>query len=394
MSSFLLKLLKRFSAFLGLEKGLAYVTVGNVISTGLGAVLWFMLAAITSAEDYGNLNYYISIATITTAFGVLGFDSTLTTFLAKGMTKMKSESCTLVMLVGIIISLTLYLTSFSLSVIMIFLGMAFFTLSTAETLGRHLYKEFMLILIIQRVVTLVAVPILLLTYGVDGALYGFALSYFPLSYRFIAALKKFELRFPLIKQNKKFFFHSYAVGVSRTAAHFSDKLFIMPFYGSVLLGHYQFGIQVLTVIALLPIILYNFLLPQESSGNIKNRKKLLVLGTGFSLVLTTILIITIPYFVSVFFPQFEDAILSTQILLLAGTPMTLVSILSAVFFGENKSFPVFLSSGLFLAIQYGLIIGLGDLYGLEGLAISTVTAYVIQVMCMILMRFKYRQHNN
>ena len=51
-----------------------------------------------------------------------------------------------------------------------FLGMLFFSLSTAELLGRHRYKEFMYVMVIERTISLFAVPILFWLYGVDGAL--------------------------------------------------------------------------------------------------------------------------------------------------------------------------------------------------------------------------------
>lgn len=361
----------------GLDKGLAFVTIGNLVSAGLGALLWFILASQMTAESYGSLNYYISIATILTAVGILGFDSTLTTFVAKGLSKMISEAGSLVLLTGIALAVAISLALGSISVGLILIGMLFFTLSTAEILGRRLYKEFMIVMISQRVVTLIAVPFLFIFYGVDGALYGYAISYLPLSYRFFLSLRQLNFSLSTLRPNKKFFLNSYAFGISRTLVHFSDKLIILPFFGLALLGYYQFGLQMLTVVSIIPTIVYNYLLPQEAS-NSRNSSKLQVLGVFVSVAIVAILIGSTPMIVTNLFPQFWNAITSTQVVLIAGIPLTIVSIYSSKLLAREKSLHVSISSGLFLGVQYGLLMSLGSLIGLVGLSLATVLAAVSQ----------------
>jgi hypothetical protein len=53
----------------------------------LAALLWFILADGITAADYGSLNYYISLAFIFTSLGIMGFDTTLATFVAKSICK-------------------------------------------------------------------------------------------------------------------------------------------------------------------------------------------------------------------------------------------------------------------------------------------------------------------
>lgn len=361
----------------GLDRGLAFVTIGNLVSAGLGAVLWFILATQMTAESYGSLNYYISIATILTAVGILGFDSTLTTFVAKGLSKMISEAGSLVLLTGIALTVAISLALGSISLGLILVGMLFFTLSTAEILGRRFYKEFMIVMILQRVVTLIAVPFLFIFYGVDGALYAYAISYLPLSYRFFLSLRQLNFSLSTLRPNKKFFFNSYAFGVSRTLVHFSDKLIILPFFGLALLGYYQFGLQMLTAISIIPTIFYNYLLPQEASNN-RNSSKLQLLGVLVSAIIVVILMVLTPLIITNLFPQFEDAITSTQIVLITGVPLTIVSIYSSKLLAREQSLHVSISSGLFLAVQYGFLISLGSLIGLVGLSLATVLASISQ----------------
>jgi O-antigen/teichoic acid export membrane protein len=383
--------MKRFIRFfysLDLEKGLVFVTIGNFVSISLGTVLWFVLAVQMTANNYGSLNYYISIVTIFTSIGIMGLDTTLTTFVAKGVHKMVSESISIVLISGIVFSTILSLIFMSLPLILTFLGQMFFVLSTSEMLGRHHYKEFMIVLIIARLITLASIPLLFDIYGVNGALYGYAISFLPLSYRFFISLRKFNLSLSTLRPIKRFFFHSYALGIFKHLVYFSDKLIIMPLFGFGILGYYQFGIHMLTIVSIIPIILSNYLLPQEAGNKNIKGKKLERLGIFSSLTITIFLIILTPIIITNLFPSFENAILSTQIILLAGIPFTMVAIFNSLLLAREKSFHVFVASGIFLVMQYALIASLGSLYGLIGLSLSMVIASITQTAYLYLMKRK------
>jgi O-antigen/teichoic acid export membrane protein len=359
---------------IGSQRDLGYVTIGNLVSTALGALLWFILASLMVAANYGDLNYHISIATILTAIGILGFDFTLTTFLAKGFHRFAYEANTLVALSGVLLFFLVLLGFNSLSTGLILLGMMFFTLSTAELLGKNRYREFMMVMVLQRVITLISVPTLYNLMGVDGALYGYALSYLPLSYRFFFTLRRMTLSFNVLRSNKKFFLHSYGTGISRTLVHFSDKLIIVPIFGLAIVGYYQFGLQMLTLVSIVPTIMYNYLLPQEASGRANSPHIVKVLGVTVSIIISIVLIILTPFLVQTLFPQFRSSILATQIVLLAGPLLTLSSIQSTTLLARNQSRDVLISAGAFLGVQYSLLALLGSLFELPGLSVATVAA--------------------
>ena len=92
-----MNIVQRILRSLGVDKGLAYVTFGNFLYTSLGAVLWFYLTSILAANVYGKLNYDIAIATVLTAIGIMGFDTTLTTFVAKGASRMFPQAALLIL---------------------------------------------------------------------------------------------------------------------------------------------------------------------------------------------------------------------------------------------------------------------------------------------------------
>lgn len=375
---------KKLFSFLGLERGLVYVSVGNLISTGLGAVLWFILASQMNAHDYGSLNYYIAIVSILTSIGILGFDSTLTTFLAKGILNMLPEAGMLVLISSVILAIVLFLNFISIPVCLLLLAMIFFTFSTAEILGHQSYKEFMIIMIIQRVLTLILVPLLFYIYGIEGAILGFAFAHLPVSYRFFMASKKFRFSFSTLRPNKKFFLHSYVLGVSKTLPYFSDKILIVPLFGAAIAGYYQFGVQMLTVTSIIPVILYSYLLPRQAGGDTQSFKKTGILGIVLCAIIIIVLIILMPTIVNHLFPAFKNAIYSSQVILLAGLPFTVVAIVNSSLMAKERSIHVAVAAGLFLVTQFALIATIGSHFGLLGLSISMVIAASVQAAYLYL----------
>jgi O-antigen/teichoic acid export membrane protein len=376
---------RKLFSFLGLERGLVYVSIGNLISTGLGAILWFILASQMQAHDYGSLNYFIAIVSILTSVGILGFDSTLTTFLAKGIRAMVPEAGTLVLLFSAVIAIILFLIFHSISVSLLLLVMIFFTFSTAEILGNQSYKEFMVVMIVQRVLTLILVPLLFHFQGIEGAILGFAFSHLPVCYRFFLAMRQFRMFISTIQPIKKFFLHSYMLGISKTLPYFSDKIIIVPLFGTAVAGYYQFGIQMLTVTSIIPVILYSYLLPRQAGGgDISSSKKTGILGIVTCSVIILFLVILMPTIVNNLFPSFKNAIYSSQIILLAGLPFTIVAIINSMLLAKERSIHVAIAAGLFLVTQYTLIITVGTYFGLLGLSISTVIAAIVQAMYLYL----------
>lgn len=369
---------------LGIDRGLAYVSVGNFLYTSLGALLWFFLASMMQVSEYGNLNYQISIAAVLTSIGLMGFDTTLTTFVAKGISRMIPQSSFLVLLAGIVVSLIVYIVFHSWPLVFLLLSAIFFSLASAEVLGRHMFREFMLMLVIQRILTLILVPLLFFQFGVDGAVIGFAIAHIVMAYRFFISLSKMDVSISTIVPIKKYFAHSYALGISKTLPYFSDKLLILPLYGLSMLGYYQFGVQMLTVTSIVPVILYNYLLPKVAGGGKESTIKTIWLGIGSSLIITVLLIVLMPYVVSHLFPNFKDAIVSSQVILLAGVPLSAIAIITSILMAEEKSVNVVISAAVFLSTQYLLIAVLGGHFGQVGLSVATVVAATIQCSYLLI----------
>jgi O-antigen/teichoic acid export membrane protein len=392
-SNFIITLANKVVFALGIDKGVSYVSIGYIFYTVFGGVLWFILAAEMPANDFGILSYYFSIAVILGAISILGFDSTLTTFLAKGVKKMLSESVFLTSAAALIISIILAISFKSLPIILIFLSPLFFTLSLAEILGKRLYKEYMIMLIIQRVLSLIFVPALFASHGIDGAMYGYSISYLPLCYRFFISLRTISFSVSTLRPIKNFLFHSYALGILRSLVVFSDKLIIAPLFGIIILGYYQLGIQILMTVSVLPVILSHYLLPQQAANKNENVKKIERLGLVLSVLITVFLIYLTPFIISNLFPRFEVAQTSTQIVLIAGIPLSLTAVLSSYFMARQNSLDILIASGIFLGTEYALIAVLGQWYGLVGISLSPVLAASAQALFLFVMKRRITKPN-
>ncbi len=392
-SNFIITLANKVVFALGIDKGVSYVSIGYSFSIVMGGILWFILAAEMPANDYGALNYLISITAIFCSIATLGFDLTLTTFLAKGATKVLSESVFLTSAAALVISIIIAILFKSLVMILMFLGPLFFILSLAEILGKRLYKEYMIMLITQRALSLIFIPALFASHGIDGAMYGYSVSYLPLCYRFFISLRTITFSVSTLRPIKNFLFHSYALGISRSLVVFSDKLIIAPLFGIIILGYYQLGVQILMTVSVLPVILSHYLLPQQAANKNENVKKIERLGLVLSVLITVFLIYLTPFIISNLFPRFEVAQTSTQIILVAGIPLSITAVLSSYLMARQKSLDILIASGIFLGTEYALIAVLGQWYGLVGISLSPVLAASAQALFLFVMKRRITKPN-
>jgi O-antigen/teichoic acid export membrane protein len=375
----------------GFEKNLGYVTIGNIVNIVLGAVLWFFIASQLNAVEFGSLNYDISIATLLSSLGIMGFDTTLTAYVAKGVNKMIYESAFLLLVSSGIIAVVLVILYPSIPVILLVVSMIFFTLIEAENLGKHLFKRYMWIMIFQRVIALVSIPLLSQLIGVEGALYGFALSYWSVSFDFFRYLRNIKVSISTILPIKKYFFHSYMLGISKLLPYFWDKIIILPFFGFAMVGYYQFGVQILTIVSILSFILYGYILPHEAKAKGGSTlKKFTLLGFFLAVILVAILIMLVPYAVTALFPNFITTIPSVQIILLAGIPLTITAIYNSVHMAHGSSkYPV-IGTIWYLSCQTAGIIILGELWGVIGLSLATTIASTVQCVYLVLNEYRIR----
>jgi hypothetical protein len=82
------------------HKGLVYITAGNLLGSALTGTFWLLLASIQSAHEYGVTNYEISLASLFASAALLGLNTTVVTYLAKGTRKINVQANQLILISG------------------------------------------------------------------------------------------------------------------------------------------------------------------------------------------------------------------------------------------------------------------------------------------------------
>ena len=392
MSRFM-NLFSRLLKFIGLDKGLVSVAGGNTIASITGAVFWLFIATLMSTEDYGHLNYYLSIAFLFGSLSMLGLGTTVTTFLSKGEEDVRYQANLLVIFSNCAISVLLILLINHLSIVLLLIGVSFFGMSQAEYLGRRNYKKYSYVTIVQR---LLNVPLALLLYfiiGVDGIILGYAVSTLLFSYNFFKSFKGFKPKFSYLKQKIPFIVHSYSLNISANVTSNVDKLLIAPLFGFGILGLYQIGFQFLIFLSIIPTSLFQFLLPQEAARI--QQKKIVIKGLIIAVVISTLFFIAIPAIITFIFPHFKESVEVSQIMIFGIIPLTLNMIMYSRFLEGEKSKAVFISSCVRVSALLILIFFLGSNYGLAGLGFATLISLSLESISLLIMsRFQHNKKNS
>ena len=379
MTNFFRKITALFVRF----KDLTVIGASNIIVSAIGGLFWIVLATLMDAEAYGEIGYYLSIASIVGVSATLGASNTIMVYTAKGE-KLQKSFLYLVGTSGIISSIIIFLLLQNLGVSIFVLGYVIFNLIISETLGKKLYIKYSKIIITQRVLMVGLALALFFGIGVDGVIIGIGLSFLPFSIIIYKNFNESKFSWLQLKEKKKFIANSFTLDISKVFSSHIDKLIIAPIFGFAILGNYYLGIQIFNLLIMLPGAAYYYTLPQDASGRSNPKlKKVVYAGSG---ILALLGIFLAPVLIPYLFPKFLDAIIVIQILSIAVVPKTVTFMYMSEFMGNEKVRTVVIGSMIFIAIQIPLIFILGDLYGILGIATSLVLASAAEAGYLVVIK--------
>jgi len=358
------------------DVGLVYIALGGLGSTFLGAFFWFILASILEVKNYGLVNYYIALASIFAGLGAMGLNTTVTTYLAKGEREVLHEANSLTLISGLV--LAIILSVFQWGSGLLSATMIFFAMTLAEMLGRKMYREYAFLSIGQRLAQITLSILLFFQLGIPGIILGYFLGFLAFSYHYLKSITKFTLKINNLKEKRNFTLHSYGFNLVGNFSAYLDKIIIGILFGYYALGLYQLGFQFLMLLSIIPGSLYQYLLPEESSGKNKREIKLISLILSVALALTTLTIS--PYLIENMFPTFIDSIQIVRVMSLAVIPSTIVAMLNASLLGKERSKTVLTAGLVYLASLIAGLIIMGKIMGILGLALTLIIAQAIQAV--------------
>jgi len=372
-------------------KDISILTSAHVIPTIIAAGFWFYIASLVGDTHYGEITYYLTIAGIASGITMLGVPEALNVYAAKGERILPAISL-IVFTTSAIGAITVYVIFHNPGASIQVFSYVIFTLITAEFLGRKLFKTYMKIMIIQK--SLMAFLAIMFYYmiGIDGIVLGIALSFIPFSILYFKEFKNNKINFTNLKSKKKFILNSYLLQFSRMFASSLDKIIIAPIFGFAILGNYALGMQFYMVFLIIPSIIFQYIVPQDASGNpsIVLKKITVLISIGIAILG----IIFSPEIIKIMFPKFLEAVSIVQIVSLGVIPGTINYMYISKFLGNLQNKIILMSSCLFLvSIILGMLI-LGKFYDVYGIAAAFVLASTMESIFLIIANKFYKiQHD-
>jgi O-antigen/teichoic acid export membrane protein len=377
-----MSLMTKILAIIRANSGLGYVGLANFMTLAAGGLFWFSIASMVTAEDYGELNYYISVASTSSIISMFGLGTTVITYVAKGSKNIASQANVVVLLSNVIGAVVLMtITNYYTSLLLV--GITFFSMTVSETLGMKLYKKYFLLQVGSRATQIGLAMALYYAIGLEGVLIGYTLGALTFSYGFFKSLRNISFDVSELKSRFTFMLHNYAFNISESLALNADKLIIAPFFGFTVLGFYQLGSQFLMVLGVIPASLFYYLLPQLSGGD-KNRN-VIYIALISAVLFASIAPIIIPVLINMFFPGYSDVILTAQIMSIGIVPMTINSILNSSLLAKGRSKNVLIGAVVYMSSLLILFYLLGTLVDLVGLGVAVVVSLSLQSLLLFLL---------
>lgn len=363
-------------------RDLSTLGIANIISSIIGGLFWLFLARLIGAESYGEISYIIAISGMVATISYIGAGNTLVVFTAKGE-KIQAPIVLITIVLSSIASIILFLIFYDLGASVYVIGFVIFGLVSSELLGRKSYTKYSKYVISQRLLMAGFGILFYFLIGIEGVILGIGTSFLPYSFKLIHIFRNSKLDFQVLKNKKNFIMNSYMLDLRGVFVGSVDKIIIAPLLGFILLGNYQLGIQIFTVLIILPTVVFQYMMPQDASGKPNSKLKLITILV--SILFSGLSILLAPYVLPILFPEFTDAVQVVQIISIGVVPSTIVLMYLSKFLGAQKNMIMISGTLIYLIIQIFGIIILGKMYGINGVAVSVVLASTMEATYFILL---------
>lgn len=361
-------------------KDLSTIGIVDISATGISAVFWLYIASTLGPHNYGEISYFIAIAQLASGIALLGASNSLIVLTAKNV-KIQSTLYFITIITGTISSIVVFLFFYNIGTSFLILGYVIFSLTTAELLGRKLFKSYAKFVISQRVLMVIFSLGFFYLLGNDGIIIGLAASFVPYIISIVREFRNSKINFLLIKDRFGFLMNNYFERLSTITTTSLDKIVIAPLFGYAILGNYSLGMQFLMLILIIPQIVGKYIVPLDSIG-IENKglKKSIII---ISIALGLLGFFLGPIIMTSVFPKFSDADEIIKILSLAVIPFTISLTYNSKFLGQEKSKFVAIGSLILVITQIAGIVILGRLFDIVGISIAIVLGYCFTVIYLV-----------
>jgi len=367
-------------------RDLQYVGIANVATKFIAGVFWLFIAALMTVEAYGQISYLIAIATMVTRLSLFGSAQTIIVYTAKKVA-IQPPVFLITIILGTISSIAIYFILNEIIISIYVLSSLIFDLGIASLLGAKLYKNYAQYFIVQKIISVLLALALFFILGPNGIILGIGISFLCLIPIIVKGFKKDKLDFSVLKSRRGFMINSYSMNIEKILSGQLDKIIIVPLLGFTSLGNYHLGFQFLSLLLILPGLVYTYTLPRDASGIATRKVKItmIIISVGITILGITITPIVLP----VLFPQFKEVVEVIQILSIYIIPNSISTAFISHYLGKEKTKIVIIGQSITVGIYILGIYTLGEIYGINGVAVSFVLSGVAQtVFYLMLKKFK------
>ena len=370
-------------------KDVQHIGIGNIAGKVIVGIFWFYMATLLGSENYGQVSYLIALGSMGAAISMVGTSNTVIVYTAKKV-PVASTLYSIALILGTVAAIILYIFSSNIIVSIFTFGYIFYNLGVAHLLGNKLYKKYAIILIIQKILFVSLALLFYYIIGFEGVVLGFALSMLTFSYIVLKEFRNTKIDFKILKPRFGFMINNYALTIEKVLNGQVDKLIIAPLFGFALLGNYALSIQFLSIMLIIPSIVFQYTLSQDATGNLS--KKIKKISIGSSIVVACLGIVLSPIVIPIIFPDYVEAIQLIQIISLVVVPSSIILAYNSELLGKEKSRFVLIGQGVSVSVYLVGLLTLGLIIGINGVAISLVLSSICQaVFYIIIIRYLKNQ---
>ena len=375
-------------------KGLRSISqIGAATAGGnaIAAFFWIYMADLMGQEDYGELGYLLSIAAIASTISIVGGQWTMSVYTAKGV-RIESSLYFISIITSTVTAIVLYFLFENVGIGVYVIGVVIFNLFVAEILGKKRYKTYSKIFFLQKIILVILAILLYYILGAEGVLLAYGISFLVFTSRIISTLRNHEFNFGLLRQRFKFWMFNYIIQLSNSARAQIDILLIGPLFGFALVGNYFLGLQVLGLFLILPLIIFKYTLPQDSSGSSTKQIKIIAVVASIGFALLGIFVA--PEVILFALPEYADTVELIPLLSLAIIPRTVTTMLMSGFLGKENNMHLLVGNLIAFSIVILGILYLPEYFDIVGLAIAYVLSVTIQTIYLLIIYLRTTKTQN
>ena len=375
-------------------KGLRSISqIGAATAGGnaIAAFFWIYMADLMGQEDYGELGYLLSIAAIASTISIVGGQWTMSVYTAKGV-RIESSLYFISIITSTVTAIVLYFLFENVGMGVYVIGVVIFNLFVAEILGKKRYKTYSKIFFLQKIILVILAILLYYILGAEGVLLAYGISFLVFTSRIISTLRNHEFNFGLLRQRFKFWMFNYIIQLSNSARAQIDILLIGPLFGFTLVGNYFLSLQVVGLFLILPLIIFKYTLPQDSSGS--STKQIKIIAIVASIVFALLGIFVAPEVILFALPEYADTVELIPLLSLAIIPRTVTTMLMSEFLGKENNMHLLVGNLIAFSIVVLGILYLPEYFDIMGLAIAYILSVTIQTIYLLIIYLRTTKTQN